>query len=62
MGKFFRMNSKAIGAALAGAVALGIGSLFPELVGSEEMTGLEVGIGAMIVAAVTWLFPANKPQ
>jgi len=43
-------------------VVLGIGSLFPDLVGSEELTGLEVGIGAVIVAAVTWLFPANKPE
>lgn len=58
-----RKNSKAIGAAVGGAIALGIGSLFPDLAGTEDLNGLEMGIGALVGAAITtWLFPANKPE
>ena len=60
MMKLLHANSKAIGAAIAGALVLGIESLFPSLGGTEELTSLEVGIGAVIVAAIVWLFPANK--
>lgn len=63
LNKLMRKNSKAIGAAVGGAVALGVGSLFPDMLGQEELNGLEMGIGAIVGAAIlTWFFPANKPE
>lgn len=63
LGKLMRKNSKAIGAAVGGAIALGIGSLFPDMVGSEELNGLEIGIGTIVGAIITtWLFPANRDE
>jgi hypothetical protein len=55
-----RKNSKMIGAAIGGAIALALGSLIPDLASSDDLAAFEASLGAIIGAMIgTWFAPKN---